>query len=176
MYLKFFSFTGAAGGTGSATTNIGGGSNLLCLSRNPTFGNHDDILHFGSTIVGAEYQTDADNNFPFETTDPLLVDNDIPCAVCQVTNGSGLVMIPGTMSCNPDWRMEYRGYLMAPDQDEESTNQFICVDEYAEVGYNGQGNANAVRFVPVEANCDPTSLPCPPYVDFWEMPCVVCSK
>ena len=116
--------TGAAGGT--ATNFIGGGADLVCLSRNPTYGNYDDINHFGSLMYGAEYQTDADNNFPFETTGTFLRDNDIPCSVCEATNGSSVLMIPGTRDCNADWQMEYRGYLMATDTVNEHKGQFIC--------------------------------------------------
>ena len=60
-------------------------------------------------LYGAEYQ-EPDDIFP----NKHLLDNDVPCAVCQTQHRFSIIMIPGRIQCpNSSWVMEYKGYLMA---------------------------------------------------------------
>ena len=55
-----------------------------------------------------------------------------------------------------------------------NANDFICVDEAPEGWLGSYADNNGAVMYTVEGICG--SLPCPPYVNGWELTCVVCSK
>ena len=167
-------YVGIAGfAAGSDHAHSGGGSNYLCLPRDPEWGKTTAGFQSGGHLYGAEYQMPSSND-PFSKANARsLYDNDVPCAVCHVASRPTKLMIPGKLSCPGGWTREYLGYLMA-DYYKHYRTTYVCVDKAPEVVQGGEANLNGVLFYNTEARCG--SLPCPNYVDGWEVTCVVCSK
>ena len=155
-------YDGYAGG--SWFDHSGGGSNHLCLPRDPDLVNIEGGTR--SYMYGAEYEThDTDHRFV------RLHDEKVPCVVCFTPN-TNVVMIPAKSTCHADWVLEYNGFLMS-DQYLHRRTDYVCMDSEA-VGHNEtQGNLNGAVFYFVEAKCG--ALPCGPYIDGYELTCAVCS-
>ena len=92
---------------------------------------------------------------------------------CLVISRPTKLMIPARLTCPDGWTKEYSGYLMAQHRTQTRTT-YVCVDNDPEVIEGGAANQNGVLFYNVEAVCG--SLPCPNYVDGWEVTRVVCTK
>ena len=125
----------------------------------------------GSTyIFGTEYEVDSKPNiFP-----NYLTDHDAPCAVCHPESRGSHVMIPARNVCPTSWTLEYKGYLMTAHDNYRGRTQYICVDGAPTVtlGTHADKIGASLRFV--EGYCG--SLPCGPYVNGYELTCVVCTK
>ena len=163
-------YAGTAAGT--KYDHKGGGANLLCLPDNPvyeSFRNGTSDKHIarlgpveahprvtlGSTSSGLEWNDNA------------------PCAVCRTTRPTTM-MIPATIYCPSGWTREYYGYLMTSDED-ENRGTFVCLDRFAQKISNSSGQTEVAHdLFHVEAYCD--IIPCPPYNDYKELTCAVCSK
>ena len=122
QYSIFCWFLGYVGG--SHYSHKGGGSNYVCLTRDPIYakyqsGYQDDR----SRIFGAEYQTYSTGIYPSS-----LHDHDVPCAVCHVTKRASQMMVPGRNVCPSGWTHEYKRYLMAERHNQYRT-VYTCVDE-----------------------------------------------
>ena len=103
-----------------------------------------------------------------------LFNNDVPCAVCHVTDRQAKVMVPARKQCPVGWTHEYHGYLTT-SADIYHPTTFECMDEAPEV-IEGAGRAtDGALFYTVEGDCS-RSLPCPNYVNGWAITCVVCTK
>ena len=152
----------------------GGGTELLCLPSDPTWGKYSDA-HIGHAyIYGAEYEINSENSKRLFNKE--MHQQNVPCSVCQSAGRSVMLMIPGRYNCYDGWREEYKGYLMTGHHGHAKSTDYSCVDMDPE---SVQGNAhdqNGRLLYPVEANCRANSLPCPPYVDGREIACVVCTK
>ena len=102
--------TGVVGG--GSYDHDGSGANYLCLHKEPQWMNYQDGYQYSkgrAILYGAEYQT-PDTIYPGKG----LLNNDVPCAVCQTQHRPSVLMIPGRVQCpNSSWVMEYKGYLMA---------------------------------------------------------------
>ena len=129
-------YDGYAGG--SHYTHTGGGSNYLCLPRDP------DLVNIvggdRSLLFGAEYQlgsTDSSLN--------ILHDEDVPCAVCYTPN-TNVVMIPAKSSCTDGWVLEYSGFLMSANYQDLGRTTYVCVDGEAEGLDHIYGNQNGALF------------------------------
>ncbi|XP_072048434.1 uncharacterized protein [Amphiura filiformis] len=159
-------YQGIAGG--SSNTNSGNGANLLCLPSDPEYLDVVEGIQVGrARIYSAEYQ--------LWSQEQSLHCREVPCAVCIVPQRGLMLMIPAKTTCPTAWTSEYRGYLMAERVDYKR-GEYICVDEHAE-GWlagssRGEGGATLHR---VEGRCTPGNLPCLPYVDGYELTCVVCT-
>ena len=153
---------------GSHYTHNGGGSNYLCLPKDPIYDKIKAGSQGSSYIYGVEYETNQNNLFKNN-----LHDNEAPCAVCLTQSRSGHVMIPARNVCPSGWTMEYKGYLMSEHYKHRRT-EFICVDGDAEGVPETQSNLNGALLYFVESHCG--SLPCPPYTQGYELTCVVCTK
>ena len=82
-------------------------------------------------------------------------------------------MLPAKTVCPSTWTLEYSGYLMAAHKSDDRTS-FECLDKDPE---SIPGSANDVKMAfmyHVEATC--TGIPCPPYNDYKELTCAVCTK
>ena len=179
--LKFalltpFSFTGWIGA--SLSRSPGGGSNYLCLPRNPKYSPVVDKSENENRakLYGVEFQF-AENIFK-DTVSGEHDYYDAACAACKIRGRDSKIMIPGHIQCPKNWVLEYRGYLMAQETHLPRT-EYICVDETPEF-INGterlsQG-AGLLHFV--ETACG--ALPCrrvgPYYKKHYELSCVVCSS
>ncbi|CAH1269268.1 Hypp4135 [Branchiostoma lanceolatum] len=165
-------YSGVAGGSDGGET--GGGTNYLCLPKNPEWGKYQDGLRWmiSARVYGAQYK--LLNPVPFSST-PRLHDQHVPCAVCHNQRRSNQLMIPARKTCPAGWFPEYDGYLMAGAYKNPAAKEFVCMDKTPEVEKGGENkDGNGALFYPAEAACG--SLACPPYVDGRELTCVVCSQ
>ena len=101
--------------------------------------------------------------------------HDIPRAVCVVPTNELVLMIPGKTSCPANFTREYYGYLMSERVHSiHYRSTFECVDKDLEsVPGSGEYLAAGGLFGYVEAVCN--GLPCPPYNNYKEINCVVCT-
>ena len=151
---------------GSSLLQIGGGSNYLCMRRDPITGpSSDENL---VRIFGAQYSSS-----PVKAANSI----DVPCAVC-VTPRKLVLMIPGRNQCDDGWHTEYVGYLAAETRLAMRT-EYVCVDNEAEANPDGKSTTDrryeSVLLVPATTSCS-GSLPCPPYENQKNVLCAVCSR
>ncbi|CAC5381992.1 unnamed protein product [Mytilus coruscus] len=152
--------------TGKKQNRNGGGSNYLCLPKNPEYTNLQSP-NIARNLYGVE--TDI-NGFH-----PDIANKDASCAVCITKNRASVLMIPGRKSCPTGWNVEYWGYLMSEGHHSSwQPTEYVCVDNKP-VGVPGgdRDNGDSVVYL-VGGMCG--SLKCPPYVNGKPLTCVVCSK
>ena len=159
-------YAGRAAGT--FYSKIGGGSNHLCLPDVPQYTlRYTPGSQSHSEIHGAEYE------HPINGTH----EHNVPCAVCSASTRVGVLMIPARTSCPTGWTREYYGYLMSEgslwDHHHHRTT-FECIDKDQDSVPGSQANTNGALFYHVEANCN--GIPCPPYNNYKELNCIVCTK
>ncbi|XP_078691747.1 uncharacterized protein LOC144922058 [Branchiostoma floridae x Branchiostoma belcheri] len=167
-------YSGVVGGGWHAHT--GGGSDYQCLPledvewNNPVAG-----IQHGSYMYGAEYQGNSAEYFSPENMGHITNANDydVPCSVCLVSGRSAHVMIPARLSCPRGWSKEYSGYLMSEHHTYNNNKNFICVDGAPELRQGSSADLNGALLLLVEAQCG--SLPCPPYINGYELTCVGCT-
>ncbi|KAI0233436.1 hypothetical protein LSAT2_016308, partial [Lamellibrachia satsuma] len=159
---------------GSHYTHSGGGSNYLCMPRDPDWGSKTTAgFQSGGHLYGAEYEIHS--NDPFSKANAQsLHDHDVPCAACLVASRPTKLMIPAKLTCPDGWTKEYSGYLMAEYYTHKGRTTYVCMDNAPEVIQGGSLNKNGALFYVTEATCG-GSLPCPNYVEGWEITCVVCT-
>ncbi|XP_078574627.1 uncharacterized protein LOC144860933 [Branchiostoma floridae x Branchiostoma japonicum] len=161
-------YSGVAGGTWYG--QAGGGTNYLCLPKNPQWGKYQDGFQgVTAQMFGAEYEIQAD--VPFG--DRSMNNHDVVCSVCH-TDHNSVLMIPARKTCPAGWYREYDGYLMASYKDHAGSKEFVCMDKQPQADHSGSENKDGALFYPTEAVCG--SLRCPPYVQGRELTCVVCVK
>ncbi|XP_067027878.1 short-chain collagen C4-like [Acropora muricata] len=149
----------------------GGGSNYLCLPRNPKYDKYQNGHQYAGNVYGAEYQVIQYNGNPFDNN---LHDSDAPCAVCFVKSRGSMLMMPARNDCPSGWTEEYHGYLMTAYNGDKHSSEFICVDGNPEYIRGSKQNKDGALLYPVEGVCG--SLPCGPYVAGREFTCAVCTK
>ena len=165
--MPFVFVVGAMGG--GYYTHTGGGTNFVCLTNNPIYDKYQSGFQ-GSMIYGTEYETSfagfarGDRN-----------NYDAPCAVCYVRSRGSEVMIPGTNKYPSGWTREYYGYLMTSHHGHAHPSEFVCVDVDAEAVPGSYENTDGALLYVVEGECG-HALPCKPYIDGYELTCVVCTK
>lgn len=146
-----------------------GGTDTQCLPKNPNSRKYHDASNSGAYIFGAEYQK---NGYSIgEALHTKFHDYDVPCAVCQSKKRFNVHMIPAKDRCYSGWHLEYRGYLMTQHHSQAASN-YACMDAHPEK-IGSYSNQNGRLFYPVESICG--SLPCPPYVNYRELTCAVCT-
>ena len=166
-------YSGYAGG--SHYTHSGAAVSMLCLPTDPDWALYTDTNEDGGGFVyGTEYEPAIGRTDPFFGTGH--VDQDVPCAVCNVQHRSSTIMVPGKTKCHPGWTFEYTGYLMSGSYNHAAASDYYCIakdpENVAGGGKERDDNGYLVYFV--EARCG--SLKCPPYVHGRELTCVVCLK
>ena len=158
-------YTGWA--AGSHWNDRGGGTNRLCVTKQPqTLQSAADSSYHGF-LYGAEYG--AINDSPYQA----VHDDDVPCALCYTATRSTVFMLPGRYTCPSGWTREYYGYLTA-ERHLHHRSTFECMDVSPETVTGGQSDHDGAIFSHVEPRCG--SLRCPPYEEENEMTCAVCSK
>ena len=157
-------YAGRAAGT--FYNKPGGGSNYLCLPDVPEYTlRYTPGSQSYSEIHGAEYEGPIAGTY----------EHNVPCAVCSASTRVGVLMIPARTSCPTGWTREYYGYLMSThQQNNHYRTSFECVDKDQDSVPGSQANTNGAVFYHVEANCN--GIPCPPYNNYKELNCVVCTK
>ena len=155
---------------GSHYTHPGGGSNYLCLPKNPIYQKVKAGNQGSTYIYSTEYELNKQTNiFPKN-----VHDHDAPCAVCHTESRGSHLMIPARNICPAGWVLEYTGYLMAEHYNHKGRTQYICVDGNPSGTHGSHANLNGALLYFVESHCG--SLPCPPYVQGNELTCAVCTK
>jgi len=159
-------YSGRAGGT---HYKQGGASNPQCLPLDPSYLQEISGAQTRTYMYGAEYQTHTDSNSHLHGRH----DHDVPCAVCYVTQHSTVYMLPAKYTCPSGWTREYYGYLMSEYRGNHPS-QFTCVDIAFKSVIGSSPNKDGLLFYFVEGICG--SLPCPPYQNYRELSCAVCSN
>ena len=166
-------YSGYAGG--SHKNHTGAAVSMLCLPTDPDWELYKDTEEdWGGLVFGTEYEFAMGRTNQFFGTGH--VNQDVPCAVCNVRRRSLTITVPGKRKCYPGWTLEYSGYLMSGDHTTNSATDYYCIDNDPEnVTGGGEGrNDDGKLLYFVEARCG--SLKCPPYVNGRELTCVICSR
>ncbi len=155
-----------AGRTGTSSSGDAGASNYLCMPNDPEYTlPYRAGVQASSFVYGTEYEG------------PPLVrgreQHDAPCAVCYIPTKHAVLMIPAKTSCPSEWIREYYGYLMTEHRIHNRT-MYVCIDRSMESISGSQDHTIGGHFYHVEAHCN--GMPCPPYNNYKELNCVVCSK
>ena len=154
---------------GKSYHNQGGGVNYLCLPSDPEFPtNAEGGIQNGALVFGVEYERGASTRF-FAS----VQDHDAPCAVCEVQGRNQVLMVPAKRTCPTGWTKEYDG-LLASQHYTNTASDFICMSSGMESVPGRNANVHGGTVHVVEARCG--TLQCPPYVDGYELTCVVCTK
>ena len=156
---------------GEHYTHSGGGSQYLCLPRNPKYDKYQNGHQNAGYVFGTEYEVSQYNGNPFARN---LHDHDAPCAVCFVQSRGSMLMMPARNDCPSGWTEEYHGYLMTSYHGHKHSSEFVCVDGNPEYVHGSKRDNNGALLYPVEGVCG--SLPCLPYVAGRELTCAVCTK
>ena len=150
---------------GSRYSHAGGGTTRLCMPYDPEY-----TLPYvnGVQSYSPLYQVEYQNTIRSRS-------HDIPCAVCLVTTKELVLMIPAKTSCPLSWTREYYGYLMSERvHSDHHRSTFECVDKDLDSVVGSSRHQSHALFGHVEAVCN--ALPCPPYNNYKEVNCVVCTK
>ena len=154
-------YTGVAAG-GDKDVH-GSAVNMLCLPSNPIhYSNGASGIEY---VFGVEYQTSGTLNHADA--------RNMPCAMCEVTGKSTVMVIPSRYVCPNGWRLEYNGYIMVGDDSEEGSSMYDCIDVSLEQ-IPGTGSDQGWHHLwPVRLGSSSDSLP---YDGSNAMTCAVCSK
>ena len=155
-----------SGRTGSSQGgHQGGASNYVCMPDDPEYTlPYENGVRQESYVYGTEYE---------EALVSGRHQHNAPCAVCYLSTMNTVIMIPAKTSCPSGWTREYYGYLMSEHKNHWRT-LYTCVDKDMESVPGSQNHINGGHFYHVEAHCN--GVVCPPYNNFKELNCVVCSK
>ena len=146
---------------------VGGGANLLCLPHNPVYSSYKYGIQNHARLGPVEYH-------PSFSHGTASWDHNAPCAVCRTTRPT-TIMMPATIYCPSGWTREYYGYLMSASHSNRGRGSFVCVDKFAQAYPGSRGHTREAHdLFHVEAYC--SIIPCPPYNDYKELTCAVCSK
>ena len=100
--------------------------------------------------------------------------HDIPCAVCVVPTKNLVLMVPGKSSCPAGFTREYYGYLMSERVHvHHKRSTFECIDKDLESIHGSSKYQGHGLFGHVEAQCN--ALACPPYNNYKEINCAMCT-
>ena len=157
-----------AGRTGSSYhAHSGGGANYICMPNDPEYSSYTNGSQGYSYVYGTEYEGPP--------LAPGMIQHNAPCAVCDVPDKSRVLMISAKLTCPSGWTREYYGYLMAEHVDRSyGRTMYTCVDHIMESVPGSQNHITGGHFYHVEAHCN--GVACPPYNNYKELTCVVCSK
>ena len=156
-------YGGRIGGTQSG--HSGGGANLLCMPLDPQYSTYRPGVQGQGYMYGAEYEQ------PLGVT----TSDDPTCAVCYTSTRETELMVPAKTSCpSSQWTREYYGYLMSGHHNHTGRSSYICVDKAFGAASGSGSQTLAAGLYHVEATCN--GLPCPPYVDYKELTCAVCTR
>ena len=166
LEVNLILYAGQVGGAFAG--HSGGGANFLCMPQNPQYSTYTPGIQGRGYIYGVEYE------HPVGGTGTTVGNDGATCAVCYISTRESVTMIPARTNCPSSWTREYYGYLMTAHRSDGGRSSYVCVDRAYEPAPNSGGQHNAGHFYHVEATCD--SLPCPPYVNYKELTCTVCTK
>ncbi|XP_071960766.1 uncharacterized protein [Antedon mediterranea] len=167
--------------SGAPSSDTGSGTNYLCLPDQP---------RYNVTMAGYQVPRGSISAVEFreytKTFNPTkhLHGLNFPCAVCQAPRSVSL-LLPAHTKCPIGWITEFSGYMMASAKIQKRA-EFVCVDEspsYINGSDKPDGDADdqsASKLFHVEGRCNAEAavggLPCPPYVDGYELTCAICTQ
>ena len=151
----------AAGGRYSHT---GSPANMMCLPPNPMRFADNPSQSGYYYAYGVEYQVNGQLNH--------AEDRNMPCAVCEVTGKSTILMIPSHYQCPAGWRMEYNGYIMAGHPSHAGNSMYNCIDKHLQQISGSGGDNSGHQLYTIYAQSGQFL----PYVGSNAMTCVVCTK
>ena len=151
---------------GSWYEHTGGGSNYLCLPKDPIYAGFEAGVQNLSPLYGAEFETGQ------SAIGPSVHDYNVPCAVC-CTSRSKHLMLPAKNVCPTTWTLEYKGFLMTEYRG-HTKKTYECMDAKPDTITGSRAGTDGALFYHVEATCN--GLPCPPYDPQKELTCAVCTK
>ena len=123
-------YSGYAGG--SLYKHTGAAVSMLCLPMDPDWAQYSDESEYDSGFVyGSEYESWSNRKMD-DFFGPGHVNQDVPCAVCNVQPRSATIMVPGKIKCHPDWILEYVGYLMPGHFHNAAATDYYCIDKKPE--------------------------------------------
>ncbi|XP_064604145.1 uncharacterized protein LOC135469586 [Liolophura sinensis] len=160
---------------GSHYTHKGSGANQMCLPLNPQWNKTYSGFQSNSYLYGTEFEVYQGNKV-FDQTNSggdFFREREAQCAVCYTPGRPSHVMIPARLECPSGWTLEYLGFLMAQHYTHYKS-EYVCVDQDPDTHPGTAANLNGNLLYVVEAKCG--ALPCPNYVDGYEVTCVVCTK
>ncbi|XP_065908933.1 uncharacterized protein [Dysidea avara] len=136
-------------------------ANLMCLPPDPVRPSNN----LGGSIptYTVEYQTGGSINH--------ANDRNVPCAVCEVSGKTAILMIPSHKECPTGWRHEYSGYIMAGHNSHKGSSMFNCIDISLEQIPGTGGDDSSHQLYPIYAASSQL-----PRDGSYALTCVVCSK
>ena len=150
--------------------NQGGGVDFLCLPEDPEFLQFTAGQQTWRTkLYGAEYDL-----YPPAPAYNNVFNHHGPCAVCYTPNRGTMLRIPAKVNCPTSWTREYYGYLMSHASRHPQRYTFECMDVNPIPRPGSVIDTNGAVFYFTETTC--IGIPCGPYADGKEIPCVVCTK
>ncbi len=154
---------------GSHYTNSGGGSNYICLVKDPNYP-PQATTSSQNWINGSEYETHWGAL-------RRVANHNAPCVACHVTTRSAQLMIPGTDQCPGGWTLEYAGWLVSEHRGHSGRTMYVCLDKDAEVLQCEQSVSQGAEMHHTGVDCNGRfGIPCPPYVHQKDLACAVCTK
>ena len=151
----------AAGGHYS---HSGSPANMMCLPPNP-MRFPDNPSQGGSYYAyGVEYQVSGQLNHADE--------RNMPCAVCEITGKSTILMIPSHYECPTGWRMEYNGYIMAGRHSHAGSSMYNCIDKHLQQISGSGGDHGGHQLYTIYA----VSGQFLPRISSYALTCVMCTK
>ena len=155
-------YQGAA--AGGAHGHSGSPANMMCLPPNPKRFPDNPSQSGYYYAYGVEYQVNGQLNH--------ADDRNMPCAVCEVTGKSTLLMIPSHYQCPTGWRMEYNGYIMAGRFNHAGSSMYNCIDKHLQQISGSGGDHGGHQLYTIYADSGHFL----PYDSGYAMTCVVCTK
>ena len=154
---------------GSWYTNNGGGSNYICLVKDPNYPPQATTSSH-SWINGTVYETRWGALH-------RVANHNTPCVACHVTTRSAQLMIPGTDQCPGGWTLEYAGWLVSEHSNHKARTMYVCLDKDAEALQCEQASGQGAPMYHTGIDCNGRhGIPCPPYVHQKDLACAVCTK
>lgn len=159
---------------GSWTLETGNGANYLCLPNNPTsFPFVSGLQSDRSRIRSVELHA---TSFPIFSHIERDSRHDLACAVCGVTSRSTVLTVPAWNTCPSEaWTFEYTGFIASQKFNHDTRSEYICLDGESHGIPGTSGDSAGGNIYITETVCTTGGLPCGPYVNGYELPCVVCT-
>ena len=107
--------------------------------------------------------------------------HDAPCVLCYVGSRGSHMVIPATNEHSAGWTREYHGLHFRHKHSSEFVINLCALTWIQKLRLSGSGSDGALLYV-VEGSCGGggggggLALPCKPYIDGYELTCVVCTK
>jgi len=112
---------------GGKNTDAGTGSQSLCLTAMPRYGQFSTADQAGPRVFATEYQ---DSSPTIGTFLSVVNDHDARCSLCVTPGRAWSLMVPGRQACPSSFTLDYKGYLMSQHFGLSNwyRSEYVCVD------------------------------------------------